>query len=304
MLLMNPAQYSEWARITHLHCVEKHTDISRLFFIDQIADERVANARKEAAQRIADICNQPKEEAPMLDDDADEEQLRTFILKCKAFKFKMDGREKQRTAFESCVAFIKTRMSEDMMKLIQANSEVVAAEKGYSMYNWWNSVRDVFMPKGTSRSIMAIKLSKDLSAMNQAITEDIKQYAARYSKCRDELLDLGYHMFNNTDLDGLMYIYSLNDKYLELKNAVVNGVTKADTFIEARELSLKWAIAQHTTIDLSEVAMAAIPNKFTKRNNKKSKRCYICKGEHMMADCHLIKSLKGDNTHTASGSST
>lgn len=300
MLLTNREQYNEWARITHLHCVEKHTDISRYFFTDDSSvDDDIINKRRAEARGISDICNQAKEEAPRLDNDADEEQLKNFILRSKVLKLKQEGREKQRICFESCVAFIKTRISEDMAKLIEASGEVIKAEKDYNIYEWWVGIRNVFIPTGTSKAILAIKAGKELATMVQGANEDIKQYVVRYTRCRDELQQYGYQMFNKSDLDGVMFIHSLNDRYIELKNSVINGITRVETFIEARETSLKWAIKQAESSDATEVAMAATSKKTIKRNsNKKPRRCYICKGEHMMAECPVLSKLKGAQSIT------
>lgn len=312
-MLVNRESYSDWARSTYNACREKHTEISYLLSHDEDAPGiNVVNARVAEGERVSAMCMQQDIGGPVLAEHPTDEQMKRYMLEVKVHKVKWDEVVKTRNQINACMAFIKSRISEEMIQLVYSTPEAKDAETEMNLYEYWMAIRDAVTLRGSAKKVAAVKAATEIASMKQAAGEDIRLYVGRYSKAREQLHGYGYSLFNTNELDGIQFALSLHEGYCDLKNAVQNGIVKVATFVEAKELSLKWSVKQSGASASSEVAAVADVEiaaatggaeggkKKKAMKEWKAKRCYFCKGAHLIAECPKLKHVSASVSTQAS----
>ncbi len=294
-MLTTREKYFEWAKATINLCKEKHSEISVLLHVDEnppSADE--VNNRVAEGKMISDICMSKDITPPILRIKATEEEKRDFLLNMKIYTVQNDMVTKYKSLTTSCIAFIKSRISESMLQVIYSNNHVKEAENAFDLYRWWIQIRDTIYPRGISKKMSAALLASDIISMRQASEEDIVHYANNYTRKREEYFGLGYKFYADAELEGILFLQSLNENYLELKNAVQNGIIEATSFIDMREKVIKWNTSSSKPFtSQNEVAMMTSEAMgTTARYQKKKKLCFACNGPHLLSSCIHFKNFK------------
>lgn len=322
-MLVSRDGYPDWARNTYNACKEKHPEASNYIYYDEIAPSvDVVNAREERSEQLVDICTREDMDPPKLPNNPDMEAKKAYMLDVKIYNTRHDEIIKYRNLVTSCIAFIKGTINAEILQLIYSkNNDAREAEVTYNIYEWWMAIGNALIPDGSERMMLGAKYCMELNTFKQGEKENIKEYSIKYMKKREEYRSLGYDTYIHPDLEGVLFIQSLNSQYNDLKNAIQNGIVQVDNFVNMKDRALKWTVKEYNNevalistastasnqVDMNDINVdkkkieEEIIIKSANENENieiaayarvENKKCYLCEGNHLMAQCLYLKEIK------------
>lgn len=301
-MLTNRDGYQGWAREVYAGCREKYPEVSQTFAYDDVTPTAaVIQERTVEAARIAGICTKDAEAKPVIPVGQTDEQLRTHLVKMKIWKLDQDERSRFRNLVVSCLAYITSRISKELMVIIKASDEFKAAESGFNILNAWTAIKNKVYPTGNDKWSVIASLILELTSMRQGRDESIVAYAQQYSRKRDEISGYGDYWVESS-VEGMLFVMSLNDKYNAMKNGYRNAA-EVRSFSELKEQAIKWTTSDIDSRELtSEVIASSLASKqtgggvaagFNAARARKPKTCFLCGSDkHLVRQCEKWKAAK------------
>lgn len=241
VMLRKREDLPQWMKSMVTQLEEKCPKVSYLFHYDKspvsdlVKAERAAESAAYASRCNTALPARPVDPGP----DAEPAERRLYIDRENIYRASEKDKMEALESVRACRGFIFSTIASDILDIIQQSIEYDEAMHENNLGKLWLAIIASVAPEGATKSGAMAKKLIELFSLRHRDDEHVIEFAKRYDRVKE---GLSKSLLPDPDVEAMVFIHMLNQKYHSLKNHCNNMNPQLPNVSRAKELAISWSI--------------------------------------------------------------